>query len=180
MAEVAIVSSSPGVRSRLDTVTETLQRQLIESAHRVRRLNLCELPHSALMVGNDDHPKIQWSQRMLKHTQGVALVMPAYEISGGALVNAWMRLLPSSILSGKTLQLIGLGAFRSHAARIDYAFARRVGDSTRVLPSCFLFDKWFGHSDNGWLLDPVASDRLSQATAEFTAELDQTVAMQAS
>jgi FMN reductase len=175
MAHIVLVASSPTTRSRMDAITRVLQGELIRAECAVKTVQLRDLPQSALLVGNREHPQIRWTQRIIRDAQAIVLITPTYQASRSTLLSAWLSLLPTTAFAGKTVQAVGLGAIRSHATGLGAA----LGDHEpgRILPGCFLYERWLQPDIDGWNLDSRLADRISRTAVGLRAEIDRTTAV---
>jgi FMN reductase len=172
MAHIVLVASSPTSRSRIDAITRVLQGELIRAECAVKTVQLRDLPQSALLVGDREHPQIQWTHRILRAAQAVVLITPTYQASGSTLLSAWLSLLPTTAFAGKTVQAVGLGAIRSHATGLGSALGDHRPD--RILPGCFLYEQWLQPDIDGWHLDSRLDDRITETVVGLHAEIDRT------
>jgi FMN reductase len=175
MSNVVTIVSSPDSRSRLETLHDTARRLLTAAGHRVDAIPLRELPESALLTGNADHPAVRRTRRLLVNAQGIVVINPAYECSCSPLLRAWLDLLPARGLGGQVVQAVSVGAFRSHASGADYTLRRMFAEhgAVRFAPACFLLDKWI--TADG--LDPVAGDALADDLDGFHTEMAKAAAL---
>jgi FMN reductase len=170
MVHVVLIASSPTSRSRIDAITQILQEELIQTHCSAKIVQLRDLPHSALLAGNREHPQIRWTHRLLRDARAVVLVTPTYQVAGSPLLRAWLELLPSEAFTGKAVETVGLGALRSHAVGLGSALGDHAPD--RILTGCFLYEQWLQPDGDDWLADSHIDDRITRTVAELHAEID--------
>ncbi|MGP4014344.1 NAD(P)H-dependent oxidoreductase [Saccharopolyspora sp. 5N708] len=164
MAHIALITTSPTSRSRLGAITRILGRELNRAGGDVTTVALFDLPHSALLVGDQQNQQIRRTHRLLATARAAVLVIPTYEASGSALLRAWLALLPPGAFAGKTVQAVGLGAIRSHAIGLGSGLGQHSPE--RVLPGCFLYERWLEGHAAGWRVATNAADQLAHTATE--------------
>ncbi len=171
MSHILVITSSPTPRSPLDTVSQLVQRELVQASRPVKTVQLRDLPQSALLTGNNAHPQIRWTHRLLEHATAVAVVTPTYEIAGSTVLRSWLALLPPTAFDGKTLQTVGVGATHSQSIGLNSTLAQTLANlgADRVLPGCFLYEQWFKDST---FSNPDVAEKLGHIAARLTTEID--------
>ncbi|GAB3692318.1 NAD(P)H-dependent oxidoreductase [Saccharopolyspora tripterygii] len=171
MAEFALLTGHLSPRSRPGSIVRTVGAQLRAGGGAVTEIAVGELPHSALMAGDDRHPEVRSVRRALSAADAVAVVMPRYEPHGSAPLRALLGLLPRDVLAGKPVLPLGLGTVRSQSIGLGGGLG-----SGQVLPAAFLHDDWFDETQC-WEPNPRAREILRRAANDlWTAVVGEAVA----
>ena len=156
MTQFAVLTGHLTRRSRPGAIARALADELRPTGADVIEIAVGEIPHSALMAGNHDHPAVRRTQRALTGADAVAVVLPRYDPHGSTPLWTWLAMLPPRALDGKPALPIGLGTLRSHS--IGLANALPTPDP---LPPTYLYDTWFTAPD--WTPTPRAQSLLHRA-----------------
>ncbi|TCP46822.1 NADPH-dependent FMN reductase [Tamaricihabitans halophyticus] len=167
MSTIVLLSSSPLRPSRLEAITTQTCRTLSDFGHRVRTIYLRDVPHSALMAGNDAHPRVRSTHRYLDGAETLVAVTPTYHLTASATLLGWLDLVPRATLTGLAVQAISIGTARSHAAGMDATLAAKLRRRApaSVLPGCFVDQEWLTDRADGWVPNELLTTRIAAAAS---------------
>ena len=119
---VLLIAGSPSGQSRsaalLDSVAERL---LLQKNLTVDRLNIRELPASALLLADWDHPSIVAAIAQVARARAVVVATPVYKAAYSGVLKVFLDLLPQTALKDKTVLPLATGGSPHHMLALDYA-----------------------------------------------------------
>ncbi|MDX1994699.1 MAG: NADPH-dependent FMN reductase [bacterium] len=121
MAEVLFIAGSPSRSSGTASILYALQSRVEASGHRTKFVRVRNLPATALLHGEFDHPDIV---RVVADVSAAAVVVvgtPVYKASYAGVLKALLDLLPQNALAGKVVLPVATGGSLAHLLALEYA-----------------------------------------------------------
>ena len=183
MSTVLTLSGSPSPDSRTGVLLTHTGSWLALRGHEVTTLHVRDLPTSALLVSNTEHPAIRQAISLVNRADGVIVASPVYRAAYSGLVKAFLDLLADNALAKKVVLPMANGGTQGHLVALDYALRpmlTAMGAGTLV-PGCFVLDRLIRPDLNrpesnqfgveGGAIAPDASQAVDQALERFDAAL---------
>jgi FMN reductase len=142
---------------------------LAERGHEVQTLHVRDLPTSALLVSNTEHPAIRAAVSQVHRADGVIVASPVYRAAYSGLVKAFLDLLADNALARKVVLPLATGGTQGHLVAIDYALRPMLTamGADRLVPGCFVLDRLIQPGEDGGAIAPDARAAVDGALAGF-------------
>jgi FMN reductase len=175
MSTVLLLSGSPSPDSRTGVLLAHTGSWLAERGHDVATLHVRELPTSALLVSNTEHPAIRAALSLVHRADGLIVASPVYRAAYSGLVKAFLDLLADNALARKVVLPLATGGTQGHLVAIDYALRPMLTamGADRLVPGCFVLDRLIQPGEEGGAIEPdarAAVDRSLEGFDEALAE----------
>lgn len=121
MLNIAIISGSPSVSSRLNGIVESLQTEFQKAGADVQIITLRELPPEDLIYTKFDSPYITKALGEIEKADAVVVATPIYKASYTGVVKCFLDMIPQKGLVGKATLPVVIGGTLAHLLVIDYA-----------------------------------------------------------
>src|SRR5262249_37127327 len=166
---VLLLSGSPSPDSRTGVLLAHTADWLATRGHEVQTLNVRELPTSALLVSNTEHPAIRAAVSLVHRADGVIVASPVYRAAYSGLVKAFLDLLADNALARKVVLPLATGGTQGHLVAIDYALRPLLTSmgADRLVPGCFVLDRLIQYGEDGGAIAPDALAAVDSALAGF-------------
>jgi FMN reductase len=173
MSTVLTLSGSPSPDSRTGVLLAHTGSWLALRGHEVTTLHVRDLPTSALLVSNTEHPAIRQAISLVNRADGVIVASPVYRAAYSGLVKAFLDLLADNALAKKVALPLANGGTQGHLVALDYALRpmlTAMGAGTLV-PGYFVLDRLIQLGVEGGAIAPDAVQAVDQALEGFDAAL---------
>jgi len=176
MSTVLLLSGSPSPDSRTGVLLAHTAEWLAERGHEVQTLHVRDLPTSALLTSNTEHPAIRAAVSQVHRADGVIVASPVYRAAYSGLVKAFLDLLADNALARKVVLPLATGGTQGHLVAIDYALRPMLTamGADRLVTGCFVLDRLIQPGDDGGAIAPDAQAAVDTALAGFDEALDST------
>ena len=171
---VLLIAGSPSGQSRsaalLDSVAERL---LLQKNLTVDRLNIRELPASALLLADWDHPSIVAAIAQVARSHAVVVATPVYKAAYSGVLKVFLDLLPQTALKDKTVLPLATGGSPHHMLALDYALrpVLQALSARHILPGVYATDSQIPQSDSkAYSVGLEISGRLDEAVVNLMLE----------
>jgi FMN reductase len=173
MSTVLTLSGSPSPDSRTGVLLEHTGSWLAAHGHEVLTLHVRDLPTSALLVSNTEHPAIRQAVSMVRHADGIIVASPVYRAAYSGLVKAFLDLLTDNALAKKVVLPLATGGTQGHLVAIDYALRPMLTamGADSLVPGCFVLDRLIQLGVEGGAIAPDAQAAVDKALEGFDAAL---------
>lgn len=121
MSFVLTVSASPSARSKTALTRSFVDARLTASGHRVRALDVRDLPPAALLSADTRDPAIAAALDLVAQADAVVVATPVYKASFSGLLKALLDLLPQRALADKVVLPLAVGGSLAHVLMLDYS-----------------------------------------------------------
>jgi len=141
---IVCLSGSPSLSSRSSWLLElALSRLPAAQREAAATIALRELPAEPLLRADAQHPSLRAAVERIARADLVLVATPIYKAAYSGLLKAFLDLLPTDALRGKSVLPLATGGSAGHLLAIDYALrpvlaalgARHVLDTVYVLDS---------------------------------------------
>lgn len=112
---------SPSLASRSGSLLELAQSCLQSRQITHRSVVVRDLPAQALLQADANHPLLRQALAAVAQADVVLVATPIYKAAYSGLLKAFLDLLPSDGLRGKTILPLATGGSLAHLLAIDYA-----------------------------------------------------------
>ncbi len=179
MSTVLLLSGSPSPDSRTGVLLAHTETWLASRGHEVQTLHVRDLPTSALLVSNTEHPAILAAISAVHRADGVIVASPVYRAAYSGLVKAFLDLLSDNALARKVVLPLATGGTQGHLVAIDYALRPLLTSmgADRLVPGCFVLDRLIGYGEEGSAIAPDARAAVDQALEGFDEALGDRLAV---
>ena len=176
MSTVLLLSGSPSPDSRTGVLLAHAGEWLAAHGHEVQTLHVRDLPTSALLVSNTEHPAIRAAVSQVHRADGVIVASPVYRAAYSGLVKAFLDLLADNALARKVVLPLATGGTQGHLVAIDYALRPMLTamGADRLVPGCFVLDRLIQPGDDGGAIAPDARAAVDSALEGFDDALGST------
>lgn len=174
MSEILALSGSPSPTSRTEAVLDLLATRLSEQGNQVTLRPVRELPATALLGGDPNHPDIASLARAIAAADGVIVASPVYKAAYTGLLKSLLDLLPQFAFDGKTVLPLATGGSQAHVLAIDYAFRPVLSSmgAEHVVQGYFLLDRLIDVTGPKTVIDPEVEPTLLSIVDYFATAAD--------
>ncbi|MFQ6272581.1 NADPH-dependent FMN reductase [Kutzneria viridogrisea] len=167
------LSGSPSPDSRTSVLLRHTQEWLVDQEHEVLTLHVRDLPTSALLVANTEHPAIRHALGLVRRADGLIVASPVYRAAYSGLVKAFLDLLPDGALAGKVVAPLATGGTQGHLVAMDYSLRPMLSamGADNLVPGCFVLDRLIQLAGEGGAMDSSALAAVHVALSQFGAAL---------
>ncbi|MGV8805617.1 MAG: NADPH-dependent FMN reductase [Polaromonas sp.] len=171
---ILLIAGSPSQPSRSAALLAAVsQRLALKSRLVVEQLDIRELPASALLLADWEHPALVAALRQVTQARAIVVATPVYKAAYSGLLKVFLDLLPQTALKDKTVLPLATGGSPHHMLALDYAL-RPVLQSLsarHILPGVYATDAQLPRSPAGTYEPcPDIASRLDEAVATLLAE----------
>ncbi|MBA2873728.1 NADPH-dependent FMN reductase [Thermaerobacillus caldiproteolyticus] len=151
MANIVLISGSPSKNSKTASITNQLQKELIERNHRTSLIDVRELPAEDLLYGNFNSKAITHTHELIRHADAVIVLSPVYKGSYTGILKAFLDLLPEKIFAGKVIAPVVTGGTIAHLLSIEYALKPifSIMGAKEILHGVFILDTNIQRNEKG-------------------------------
>jgi FMN reductase len=169
MSTVLLLSGSPSPDSRTGVLLGHTDSWLTSRGHEVQTLHVRDLPTSALLVSNTEHPAIRAAVSLVNRADGIIVASPVYRAAYSGLVKAFLDLLTDNALARKVVLPLATGGTQGHLVAIDYALRPMLTamGADRLVPGCFVLDRLIQLGEEGGAIEPDARASVDRALEGF-------------
>jgi FMN reductase len=171
---VLLLGGSPSHPSSSTRLLHHTGQRLALHGHRTSRLQVRDLPASALLHAHFGDAAIADALAQVDEADALVIATPVYKASYSGVLKAFLDLLPQAGLAGKLVLPLATGGSQSHMLMLDYALRPVLASlSARlVLPSIYATSDQLGWTEAGGLLlaAPIAA-RIAQGVDQLSADL---------
>jgi FMN reductase len=171
---VLLLGGSPSHPSSSTRLLHHTGQRLALHGHRTSRLQVRDLPASALLHAHFGDAAIADALAQVDEADALVIATPVYKASYSGVLKAFLDLLPQAGLAGKLVLPLATGGSQSHMLMLDYALRPVLASlSARlVLPSIYATSDQLEWTEAGGLLlaAPIAA-RIAQGVDQLSAEL---------
>ncbi|MFL6141808.1 MAG: NADPH-dependent FMN reductase [Labedaea sp.] len=167
------MAGSPSLTSRAVALTEHLATRLRVDGHTVRQVRVRELPAEALIGGDASDPEIAEVIGELADATGVVVASGVYKATYSGVLKTLLDLLPQSVLAGKTVLPVLIGASLAHRLALDHGLRPVLTalGARHVTRGLFLLDKQIEQVSGAVRLVAEAPRQVLDAVDDFQAAL---------
>jgi FMN reductase len=176
MLDVVTIAGSPSAASRSAAVLDRARTRLEERGLATAPIAVRDLPPQDLVWGRLDAPAVRHGVGLIAQARGVVVATPVYKTAYSGVLKAFLDLLPTGSLAGKTVLPIATGGSLAHLLALEYALKPVLSalGARHVLAGVYVLDADLIREGDGG--DPVglvdiADGRLAKALDEFEATL---------
>ena len=170
---VLLIAGSPSAQSRSAALLDAVAQQLAQHNNlTIDRLNIRELPASALLLADWTHPSVVAAIAQVARAQAVVVATPVYKAAYSGMLKVFLDLLPEAALKGKTVLPLATGGSPHHMLALDYALrpVLQALSARHILPGVYATDsqipKAHNKGDNKvYSVGPETAGRLDDAVA---------------
>lgn len=121
MPNIVIISGSPNASSRLNGITQYVERQLKEHDLTVDTITVVSLPAEDLIHARFGSPAIVEANQLVANADAVIIASPVYKASFTGVLKTFLDLLPQKGLDNKIIAPLFIGGTIAHLLSIDYS-----------------------------------------------------------
>jgi FMN reductase len=139
---ILLIAGSPSEQSRSGALLDAVAARLEQRHAEVARLNVRELPASALLLADFSHPEVKRVTAQVEQAEVLVVSTPVYKAAYSGTLKVFLDLLPQTALKGKTVLPLATGGSPHHMLALDYAL-RPVLQSLgarHILPGVYASD----------------------------------------
>jgi len=139
---VLLIAGSPSAPSRSAALLEAVGERLVRRGIRVERLAVRELPASALLTAQWEHPAIERAIAQIARAQAVVVATPIYKAAYSGVLKVFLDLLSQTALAGKAVLPLATGGSPHHMLAVDYALrpVLQSMSARHILPGVYATD----------------------------------------
>ncbi len=172
---IALISGSPSARSLCTSLLGEIERQLDRAGINTRNVVVRDLPAQELLHARSDNEVIAAAGRLVERAWGVVIATPICKAAPAGVLKAFLDLLGSNALSGKTVLVVAVGGSSEHLLAVDYSLRPVLAalGATSVLGSVYAVEHQVVlREDGGVDLHPDLALRLHDSTQRLIHSLD--------
>ncbi|MEY8876564.1 MAG: NADPH-dependent FMN reductase [Leptothrix sp. (in: b-proteobacteria)] len=166
------LSGSPSQRSRSGWLLQLAQTRLEAHARHSTLLAVRTLPAEALLHADFGAPAIQHALAQVAAADVVLVATPIYKAAYSGLLKAFLDLLPTDALRGKTVLPLATGGTLAHFLALDYALKPVLAalGARDILDGVYATDSQLtSHESGGYVPDAALLERLDRAVEPLLA-----------
>ncbi len=160
------ILGSPSAVSRSGSLLQLAQTQLQSVATNLHTVSIRELPATAILHAEFDHPLIQQALGEVAQAQMILVSTPIYKAAYSGLLKAFLDLLPQDGLRDKTILPLATGGSIAHLLALDYALKPVLSalGARDILDPVFATDSQIPkHPTDGYQPDTGVQERLGRS-----------------
>lgn len=171
---VILISGSPSPTSSGARLLHHIGERLASHGHQCSRLQVRDLPATALLHGDGSDPAIARALAQVAAADAVVIATPIYQASFSGALKCFLDLLPQEGLDGKLVLPVATGGSQSHLLALDYALRPVLSALAArfILPGIYAASSqltW--HAEDGLQLDAPVSNRVARGVEQLSSEL---------
>ncbi len=167
---IVLLGGSPAVPSSSSRLLLHVGERLALRGHRHTRLQVRDLPATALLHADHADPVVARALAAIAATDAVVIATPIYKASYTGILKAFLDLLPQDGLAGKLVLPLATGGAQSHMLALDYALrpVLHALAARHVLSSIYATSEQLGWADGILTLDPAIAGRVDAGIDELS------------
>jgi FMN reductase len=173
-SSVLLIAGSPSDPSRSAALLDSVHHRLLaRKGLKIERLNIRELPASALLLADWKHPSIVAAITQFARAHAVVVATPVYKAAYSGVLKVFLDLLPQNALKDKTVLPLATGGSPHHMLALDYALrpVLQALSARHILPGVYATDTQVAQrADKTYEVGPDISSRLDDAVANLLLE----------
>jgi FMN reductase len=178
VSSIVVLSGSPSATSRTAALAEHLAARLRRQGHhRVRVVQVRDLPAEALLSADAEDPAIADVVNAIDAADGVVVASPVYKAAYTGLLKTLLDLFPQFALADKVVLPVVTGGSPAHVLALDYALRPVLSSlgAHHIVQGWFVLDKHIERTAGGVRLHADAERPLLGVVDTFSEVLHERV-----
>jgi FMN reductase len=159
---ILLIGGSPTPTSRTGRWLDNIAHRLAAAGEQVNRLQVRDLPATALLHADYQHPDIIAAMQQVEAARGIVIATPVYKAAYSGILKTFIDLLPQFGLRDKVVLPLACGGSAAHTLILDYALRPVLSSLApkQILDSIYAFEQQLTWSESdGLILDPAIEQR---------------------
>jgi len=170
MSEIVILSGSPSVISRSESVLKYIGLLITKEGFSVTHISIRDLPKDVLFNGEFNSPAVRDITALIQEAKGVIVGSPVYKASYSGVLKTLLDVLPQDVLEDTPVLPLMTGGSPSHLLAMEYALKLLLASLKGLnLKGVYLEDYQIDKTkSNNPIIHTKALERLTKQVEYFT------------
>lgn len=121
MSDIIIISGSPSIYSRSQSVLKYIGNILMDRGFSVSHITVRDVPAEDLMFGNFSSPEVNDIGENIKNAKGIIVGSPVYKGAYSGVLKSLFDILPRDVFKDKPVVPVMSGGSISHLLALEYS-----------------------------------------------------------